>query len=233
MRELVSVPEAARELRLNPSRVRSLIVDGSLRADKIAGRWLVHSESVAERQREPVPSGRPMAARNAWAMLLAASGEPFPEGIDPAVRWRLRQALTHQGLVAVRGRLGRRAEVERFWALPGELRALHMSKDIVLTGSSAAGALGLPLAAPDTIDAYIRASRLDELVDEHGLDDVDEVGQDNVVLRIVPDEAWLLDERRAAPIAAVALDLSFYPDSRSARVGHDLLKRADREARRA
>jgi hypothetical protein len=233
MRELVSVPEAARELRLNPSRVRSLIVDGSLRADKIAGRWLVHSESVAARQREPVPSGRPMAARNAWAMLLAASGEPFPEGMDPAVRWRLRQALAHQGLVAVRSRLGRRAEVERFWALPGELRALHTRKDIVLTGSSAAGALGLQLAAPDTIDAYIRASRLDELVDEHGLDDVDEVGQDNVVLRIVPDEAWLLDERRTAPIAAVALDLSFYPDSRSARIGHDLLKRADREARRA
>jgi hypothetical protein len=233
MRELVSVPEAARELQLNPSRVRSLIVDGSLRADKIAGRWLVHSESVAERQREPTPPGRPMAARNAWALLLAASGEPFPEGMDPAVRWRLRQALAHQGLVAVRGRLGRRAEVERFWALPGELRALHKSKDIVLTGSSAAGVLELPLAAPDAVDAYIRASQLDELVDEHGLDDVDNVGQDNVVLRIVPDEAWMLDERRTAPVAAVALDLSFYPDSRSARVGHDLLKRADREARRA
>jgi hypothetical protein len=233
MRELLSVPEAARELQLNPSRVRSLIVDGSLRADKIAGRWLVHSESVAARLREPMPPGRPMAARNAWAMLLAASGEPFPEGMDPAVRWRLRQALAHQGLVAVRGRLGRRADVERFWALPGELRALHKSKDIVLTGSSAAGVLELPLAAPDAIDAYIRASRLDELVDEHGLDEVDKVGQDNVVLRIVADEAWMLDERRTAPIGAVALDLSFYPDSRSARVGHDLLKRADREARRA
>jgi len=233
MHELVSVPDAARELQLNPSRVRSLIVDGSLRADKIAGRWLVHAESVAARQREPMPPGRPMVARNAWAMLLAASGEPFPKGMDPAVRWRLRQALAHQGLVAVRGRLGRRAEVERFWALPGELRALHKSKDIILTGSSAAGVLELPLVAPDAIDAYIRASRLDELVNEHGLDGVDTVGQDNVVLRIVPDEAWMLDERRTAPIAAVALDLSFYPDSRSARVGHDLLKRADREARRA
>jgi hypothetical protein len=233
MYELVGVPEAARELKLNPSRVRSLIADGSLRADKIAGRWLVHSESVAARQREPMPPGRPMAARNAWAVLLAASGEPFPEGMDPAVRWRLRQALAHRGLVGVRGRLGRRADVERFWALPGELRAMHQSKDIVLTGSNAAGVLELPLAAPDAIDAYIRASRLDELVDEYGLDDVDKVGEDNVMLRIVPDEAWMLDERRTAPIAAVALDLSFYPDSRSARVGHDLLKRADKEARRA
>ncbi len=233
MRELVSVPEAARELKLNPSRVRSLIADGSLRADKIAGRWLVQSESVAARQREPTPPGRPMAARNAWAMLLAASGEPYPEGMDPAVRWRLRQALAQQGLVAVRGRLGRRGSVERFWALPGELRALYQSKDIVLTGSSAAGVLELPLAAPDAIDAYVRASRLDELVDAYGLDDVDKVGEDNVVLRIVPDDAWMLGERRTAPIAAVGLDLSFYPDSRSARVGHDLLRRADKEARRA
>jgi hypothetical protein len=233
MPELVSVPEAARELKLNPSRVRSLIADGSLRADKVAGRWLVHSESVAARQREPMPPGRPMAPRNVWAMLLAASGEPFPDGLDPAVRWRLRQALTHQGLVAVRGRLERRANVERYWALPGELRALHKSKDIVLSGSSAAGVLGLELAAPDAIDAYAPASRLTRLVDEYGLEEVDEVGQDNVILRVVPDDAWLLDGREVAPVAAVALDLSFYPDSRSARVGHDLLKRADKEARSA
>ena len=231
MPELVSVPEAARELKLNPSRVRALIADGSLRADKVAGRWLVHSESVAARLREPMPPGRPMAARNVWALLLIASGEPLPDGLDPAVRWRLRQALLHQGLVAVRGRLERRSDIERYWALPGELRALRKSKDIVLSGSSAAGVLDLPLAAPDAIDAYVRASRKDELIREYGLEEVDKVGQDNVILRAVPDEAWMLDERLAAPVAAVALDLSFYPDSRSARVGHDLLKQADQEAR--
>jgi hypothetical protein len=233
MPELISVPEAARELKLNPSRVRSLIADGSLRADKIAGRWLVHSESVAARQREPMPPGRPMAPRNVWAMLLAASGEPFPDGLDPAVRWRLRQALAHQGLVSVRSRLERRANVERYWALPGELSVLRGSKDIVLTGSSAAGVLGLELAAPDTIDAYVPAARLAELVDEHGLQEVDKAGQDNVILRVVGDEAWLLDERDVAPVAAVALDLSFYADSRSARVGHNLLKQADKQARAA
>jgi hypothetical protein len=233
MPELVSVSEAARELKLNPSRVRSLIADGSLRADKVAGRWLVHSESVAARMREPMPPGRPMAARNVWAMLLVASGEPFPDGLDPAVRWRLRQALAHQGLVAVRGRLDRRADIERYWALPGELRALRKSKDIVLSGSSAAGVLDLPLAAPDAIDAYVRASRKNELIREFGLEEIDKVGQDNVILRAVPDNAWMLDDRSAAPVAAVALDLSFYPDSRSARIGNDLLKQADKQARAA
>lgn len=233
MPALLSVSDAAQELKLNPSRVRSLIADGSLRADKVAGRWLVHSASVSARLREPMPPGRPMAARNVWAMLLAASGEPFPDGLDPAVRWRLRQALAHQGVVAVRSRLERRAEVQRYWALPGELRVLLRSKDIVLSGSSAAGVFDLPLAAPDAIDAYVRASRKNELIREHGLEEIDAVGQDNVILRAVPDEAWMLDGRRAAPLAAVALDLSFYPDSRSARIGHDLLAHADEEARSA
>lgn len=231
MPDLVSVPDAARELNLDPSRVRALIADGSLRADKIAGRWLVHWEGVVARRREPMPSGRPMAAHNAWALLLAASGEPFPDGLDATQRWRLRQALQHQGLVASRGRLERRAHVERFWALPGELRALRASKDIALTGSSAAQDLGL--AAPDTIDAYLPASHLDAVVAEHGLQEARRAGDDNVILRAVPVDAWRLGGRGSAPIAAVALDLSFYPDSRSARAGHELLAKLDRELRAA
>jgi hypothetical protein len=43
----------------------------------------------------------------------------------------------------------------------------------------------------------------------------------------VPDDAWMLGGRRTAPSAAVALDLAAYPDSRSARVGSELLERLD------
>ena len=46
----------------------------------------------------------------------------------------------------------------------------------------------------------------------------------NVILRAVPDEAWLLDGRRIAPRAAVAMDLASYPDPRSSRVGTELLE---------
>jgi hypothetical protein len=231
MADLVSVPDAARELDLDPSRVRALIADGSLRADKVAGRWLVHWDSVVTRRREPTPPGRPMAAHNAWALLLAASGEPFPDGLDPATRWRLRQALQHPGLVAIRGRLERRAQIQRYWALPGELRALRNSKNISLTGSSATKDLGL--VAPDTIDAYLPADRLANVIAEHGLQQAPGVGEDNVILRAVPVDAWRLDGRESAPIAAVALDLSFYPDSRSARVGHELLAKLDSELQTA
>jgi excisionase family DNA binding protein len=223
----LSVGEAAHQLELDPSRVRALIASGGLRGSKIGGRWLVSWESVAERQREPVPSGRPLAARNAWALLLAASDEAEPAGLSPTARWRLRQALLHPGLSALRSRLDRRADVHRFWALPGELRSLLEQPNLVLTGSNAASRLHLELVAPDAVDAYVRGSDLDELVKGHGLQPPSMAVQANVTLRAVPDDAWLFTEREIAPIGAVALDLSFYTDSRSARVGHQLLAELD------
>jgi hypothetical protein len=232
MPELIDVSHAARELGLHPSRVRSLIADGALRADKVGGRWLVHWDSVVSRRREPIPPGRPLAARNVWTLLLEASGEPIPDGTDPVSLWRMRQALRHQGLVAVRGRLERRARVHRLWALPGELRRLLGDDALVLTGSSAAGALDLELAAPDTVDAYLPASRLSEVVDTYGLEEAP-ASQTNVLLRSVPDDAWVLTGRRVAPQAAVALDLASYADPRSARVGMEMLQRLDHGTGRA
>ncbi len=223
MPELVDVAEAARELDLDPSRVRALIANGALRADKVGGRWLVHWDSVVARRRAPVPPGRPLTPHNAWALLLEASGETVPGDVEPVARWRRRQALQHWGLLAIPRRLDRRARVQQFWALPGELRALRDSDALVLTGSSAAGALGLELAAPDAIDAYVPLRRLDEIVRAHALEEASS-SQANVTLRAVPDEAWLLDDRRIAPKAAVALDLASYPDSRSSRVGTELLE---------
>ncbi len=223
MPELVDVTEAARELELDPSRVRALIATGALRADKVGGRWLVHWDSVVARRRAPVPPGRPLTPHNAWALLLEASGEPVPGDVEPVARWRRRQALQHWGLLAIARRIDRRARVGRFWGLPGELRALREDEALVLTGSSAAGALKLELAAPDTIDAYVPARRADEIVRAHALQEAP-ASQANVTLRIVPDDAWLLDGRRIAPKAAVALDLASYVDPRSSRVGTELLK---------
>jgi len=226
MPELVDVGAAARELDLHPSRVRSLIADGALRADKVGGRWLVHWDSVVSRRREPVPSGRPLTARNAWALLLDSSGEPLPDDVDPMTRWRLRQALRYQGLVAARRRLDRRARVHRLWALPGELRALRGEDVLVLTGSSAAGALKLELVAPDAIDAYLPARHVDEIVGAHALEQAP-LSRSNVTLRAVPDEAWVLNARRVAPQSAVAVDLASYADPRSSQVGMELLERLD------
>lgn len=230
--DLMGVEEAARELEVGPSRVRELIAHGVLPAEKLGGRWLTRREDVLARRIDPTPAGRPLSSRNAWLALLEASDEPAPLPADPVARWRVRRSLEHQGLLVMRPRLRRRAQAHRLWALPGELRQLRAAPDVVLTGSSAAGALHLQLLAPDTIDAYVLATRLPELVQQHALQDARPT-QANVVLRAIPDDVWMLAARKQAPVAAVALDLADYPDSRSARAGRHLLADLDRAWRTA
>jgi hypothetical protein len=183
-------------------------------------------DSVLARERAQAAPGRPFTAHNAWALLLLASGDEFPPDRDRQAQWRLRGTLRRHRLVDLESRLDRRAVVHHLWALPGELRRLRDASDLALTGSSAAGALGLELLAPETVDAYVQDSGLSVLMSENGLEPVPPRDA-NVILRAVPDDAWLLAGRRVAPRAAVAFDLAGYPDSRSARAGLELLDALD------
>jgi hypothetical protein len=221
-RNLISVNDAAHELHVDPSWVRALIADGSLAAEKVAGRWLVDSVGVRERQRDPRPAGRPLTARNSWVLILEASGEPPKKDVDPLVLWRMRRSLAHPGLVAMRTRLAGRATPHHLWGLDSEMKHLLRSNEVVVSGSSAAGKLGLELAAPNTLDAYVPEQKLEGLIHEHALEPA-RPSQANIILRAVPREAWMVGGRKFAPPAAVALDLASYPDSRSARVGQELL----------
>jgi hypothetical protein len=228
MPDVVDVSRAARELGVDESRVRALIADGLLDAEKLGGRWLVRWDSVVARRRQPTAPGRPMSAQNAWALLIEASGDDVAVDIDPHARWRIRQTLAQHGLAALRGRVSQRARVHHLWGLHGELRPLITSEILVLTGSSAAGTLQLDLAAPDTVDAYLAADDLAGILHEHSLETVP-ASRANVTLRVVPQKAWFLAGRRIAPAAAVGFDLAAYLDSRSARVGDELLTRLDSE----
>jgi hypothetical protein len=158
------------------------------------------------------------------ALLLAASGDEMPAEIDALAAWRIRRSLAYPGLAAMRPRLKQRAQPHVMWAPPGELRSLRDDRRLVLSGSSAASAIGLKLLAPDAIDAYVSAEALDSVVRDHALQDAP-ASQANVVLRAVPPEAWMmLEGRRFAPRAAVALDLASYPDSRSSKAGVRILE---------
>ena len=226
----IAVEEAARHLRLTPARVRALIASGGLRAEKVGSRWLVEWDSVLARERSQSAPGRPLSARNAWALLLLASGDDLPPRFDQHSRWRISQTLNRYDLVDLRSRLDGRARVHHLWALPGELRPLRADEDLVLTAASAAGVLELGLLAPDTIDAYVPAERIKALASNYGLEPA-AAHEANVILRAVPDDGWLLEDRRIAPRAAVGLDLASYPDSRSARAGAEVLAQLDAERR--
>ncbi len=228
MHNLVSASAAADELGVHPSRVRALIASGSLAAEKVGGVWLVDRSSIAGRNRQRTPAGRPLSPVNAWALLLAASGEALPSGLGASARWRILRALDTYGLDSLRPRLARRAEPFTYWVLGGELRALYEHPNLVLSGPSAAAAYDLDLVGSDAIDAYAPSSLIASLQREHAMERVSGP-QANVVLRAVPDAAWVLDGRRFAPLVAVAVDLYSYADPRAARIGVDVIARIDRD----
>jgi len=230
MSTFLGVTDAAQALGINESRVRALIAAEEMAAEKIGGRWLIDPAEVARRKREPRRTGRPLSPVNAWAALLSASGEDVPAGLDPVSRWRIERSLGQVGLVGLHARLSGRGRALHYVALPGALRELRTTEDVVLTGSSAAGHHKLELLGPETIDAYVPASGLDRIVRATALR-VASPREADVILRAVPDGAWMLRGRKVAPIAAVGLDLADYPDSRSSRVGREVLARLDKDRR--
>lgn len=223
MSELMTVPDAARILDLNPSRVRAMALRGQLGASKFGDRWALDRSAVEARRRAGGHAGRPFEPHNAWALLLLASNQDARE-LGASVRSRLRRALRVEGLEKLAPRLIRRAESQRFDVHPGELRYLAESRAFLGTGISAAGEYELDLVAGPEADGYVCSSDLDQLVSEHALSAVD-VGPGNVRVRVVPGKAWHhLVGAEKAPLAAVAIDLVEDPDPRSAAAGRRLLR---------
>jgi excisionase family DNA binding protein len=228
MHNLMPVSAAAEELGVHPSRVRALISAGGLAAEKVGGIWLIDRASIAGRNRQRAAAGRPLSPSNAWALLLAASGEDLPSGIGASARWRILRSLDTCGLDSLRPRLVRRAEPSTYWVLGGELRALLERPDLVLSGSSAAASYDLGLVGSDAIDAYAPSSLIASLQREHAMERMSGP-ESNVTLRAVPDAAWILDGRRFVPLAAVGVDLCSYVDPRAARIGAAVVQRIDRD----
>lgn len=223
--QLLSIPEAARELHVNPSRARSLVASGELAGVKVGGRWLVDGAAVADRRRSPRPAGRPLSPSNAWGALFISSGEEAP-WLGPQALWRVRQSLKARGLNKLKPGLIQRAEARRFFAHPGELKRLRGRPDLAKSGISAAAAHGLDLVAGAELDSYARAGDLAAIEREHALEPAEGV-EGNVLLRIVPDSDWHLSGG-VAPFAAVAIDLSEEADARSVRAGKKAIAAIER-----
>lgn len=225
MIDLVSIPEAAKALRISPGRARALVAHGQLPASKIGGRWLIERAAIEARLRKNTPGGRPLEPHNAWALVLLASHQAVGE-IDPSVRSRLRRALAVEGLEKLDSRLVRRAEIRMFSAHPGEVAYVLDDPSLLRSGISAAGAHGFDLVSGAEADGYLRADQLNRFVRDHALSPAGPDG--NVRLRLVPEKAWrYLDDLDIAPVAAVALDLAEDPDPRLAHAGQAALRDLD------
>lgn len=225
MLDPVPVSEAAKALDLSPARVRALVSHGRLSGAKVGDRWLIERASVERRRRDGSHRGRPFSPRNAWALLLLASGGDVRE-IDPSVRSRLRRALRQDGLLKLEPRLARRGDVLSFRAHPGEIRYLLEDPQLVRSGVSAAADHGFGLIGGREADGYLSEAELKGFVARHGLEPAGVEG--NVRLRLVATDGWAyVGGRDAAPVAAVALDLAGEADPRSNRSGREALRALD------
>jgi excisionase family DNA binding protein len=224
----ISIPEAARALNLSTARVRAMASRGQLAAVKIGDRWLVERSAVEQRIRKGALRGRRFTPRNAWAMLLLASGEDAP-GLDSSVRSRLKRALAGEGLGDLVPRLQDRARLSIYRAHPGEIPYLLEDEALVPSGISAAGSMGVSLLTHREADGYLAQSQLQRFIEQHALAPAGVDG--NVRLRVVPDDAWQpLAGRSVAPPAAVALDLADEPDPRSEAAGKELIREISQQS---
>ncbi len=216
--DVLSVPDAASFLRVDPSRVRALLAAGLLDGEKVGGRWLVSGQSLRDRDKRSPGRGRRFSAANAWAVLALASQEDAP-WVEDAERNRLAALLGQRGLSELVGRFDDRAEVERYFVHPSLLKRMRSDRSMVPAGAHAKRERGARLLAGDDFDAYASASDYDRIVRDFALDPSD---RPNVILRVVPEGLWPFHDRRM-PLAAVALDLAELPDARSRRIGRSLL----------
>jgi excisionase family DNA binding protein len=225
MNELLSVDDAARELKVDPSRVRALAANGQLDAVKIGNSWAIYRSAVAARAATSPGRGRPVKPENAWTLLSLAAGVK-PSWASQKALSRLSDLLRMRGLKGLAPRMSQRADVRYFRAHPGEIKYILNDPVLMRSGVSAAAAHGLDLVSGREADGYIPHGKLDHFRKEHALEAV-ERRDANVVLRVVPDKAWHRDLGEVAPLPAVALDLLVDPDPRSSRAGQQALKRID------
>lgn len=223
LHDFVSVPDAAEQLGVDPSRVRVLLARRQLNGEKIGGRWLVAGHSVRERAQRPRHRGRPLHPANAWAVLALASGEDAPWVSDDE-RKRLADLLAKRGFADLVGRLDDRARVEGFYAHPGVLGSIRKSPRVIPAGAHARRKEGRRLVPGEDLDIYVSEADLSKLVRRYALEPSD---QPNLRIRVLPQRLWPFKDRRM-PLAAVAVDLAEMPDARSRRIGRQLIERLNR-----
>lgn len=193
--EMAPLAEVAERLGVSHGQVRRLIANGELRANRFGRSWAVDVASVNERLAAKPGRGRPLGPKAAWQRLRDVGAVDLDDLPRLAVQVR------------------RRADEQRFRVLPFKLAGLRSDPRVVLSGGPGASAHGAAIAAED-LDVYVRRSDLAAVVDQHGVRP--EIGDANLVVRVVDDDVWPFAGDRVAPLLVCALDSFERLDRRSA-----------------
>lgn len=212
--EVMSVSDAANALGVEERAVRLMASSGEIDAVKRGKAWWIDRRAVQRRLRHQPGRGRPLSAPMAWSVLLLASDSSEPGALAQGDHYpaRARRWLASHSLGEHAPRLRARAHRESFTAHPSELERLVSRPDVMRTGISAAGVVGIHGGARD-VELYAPSGRRGALVSAHAL----EPGDGPVLIRWVPDDLWPAVHADVAPRAAVLVDLLEHDDPRARR----------------
>ncbi|NRG42677.1 hypothetical protein HRK28_17325 [Rathayibacter sp. VKM Ac-2835] len=218
--ELKSVADVARERGVSAARIRQLIAEGRIRAEKVGGVHVI-------RGNQDVPSprvSRPLGDRMAWGLVAALSG-----AVDPALTRSERSRITRmiQRLESAEDPVA----VTRSWTaelLPPE--SLELPTELVdqLRGEREL----LPVGASDPRAGPRDVSRLELLVSvrlkAQLREEVAAAGPSStsVILHHVPDERWPFVSEGPVPIGLSIAALARRTDRTTALAARRLLRRA-------
>lgn len=219
----LSVPELAKRLQVNESRVRLLVQSGRIPAQRIAGRWVIDEADAAE-YRPGVPAGRPLSERSAWQLALNAWGvgacQPSGHDLTPVERHRLKQRLdrlqeSHDPLALICSLLAKRAEKAELSASPADIAELREDPRLRLSGVShkASG-----LHSNSELEAYVSREDYDVLVQDWLLVRPRPGQRPNVFLHVAENVPAEL------PPLLIAVDLAERRGAREQKAAGEILK---------
>ena len=216
----VGVQEAANRLGVSPRRVRQMIADRRLPAQRIGRAWAI--DEVALDRTASRPAHRPWKPASAWAVLAAADGQ-VPQGIPAHEKHRARKRLGH-GLLAVADRLCERADRRSFYAHPADIARILALPGVVRTGPSAAADHDMDLVGGGTDEAYVSDFLLERVSTSYHIEERSE--RPNLILRVISDADWPFpDSAEVVPRTVAAIDLLESDDQRAQRAATEILER--------
>lgn len=216
--------EAAQRLKISERRVRTLLREGRIPAQRVSGRWVI-DESDVSRYRPGTPAGRPLSERSAWQLIrharnLAAHGVKDPD-LSPVERHRLNQRLRRlqespDPLVLVCSLLAKRAEKVELASTPADIAEMREDPRLRLSGVSHPES---GLLSNSEVEAYVSRKDFEALIRDWYLVRPGSGQRANVLLHVAEDVPEEL------PPLVVAADLAERRGVREQEAAREIIRR--------
>ena len=228
----ITVKEAATRLDVSEQRIRHLIANGNILAERHGHVWAVDPASVDDYRRRRRPTaGRGLSARMTWAALLSELGRELDNDVAeifalrPAERSRLSR-LHDRHPSEWRWLAHRRADTRHFDTFDAYTEKISQMENVVRTGLIAVKDHGVGLAAhTSTVDVYVDVGTAADLTKTMRLKPT---AAGNLTLRTItglaPHLAAFVLDRDVMPRSVVGIDLLDDPDVRTRRAGAELVQ---------